>query len=269
MGCIIKHCDISLLNSCNFSCDYCKSSSQYVRKNNSVGVYDVNSPIIDSDFLIKYIQDNLEGYVIQLSGGEPLTHPAIGFLLREITKTNKVIVCTNGSLLKIHESLLKIENVLWRISYHPEYRKDCFRDVIELVKRYNVHYIVNYVLHPRHIESKKYIEYISDIEDYKFEITEFEGFYKGKHYRLFDKIYNNIRSEIPLKTFELEMMTIRPNGLVYTCHGRVLPIGNVYTNEFKEEVCNATCMVNNISLCPTYGAVKRMVVNNEEFFKGL
>lgn len=28
-------------------------------------------------------------------------------------------------------------------------------------------------------------------------------------------------------------------------------------------------LLNNISLCPTYGAVKRMVVNNEEFFKGL
>ena len=86
----MKHCDISLLNSCNFSCDYCKSSSQHVRKNNEFGIYDVNSPVLDSDFLIKFIQDNLEGYVIQLSGGEPLTHPSIGYLLREISKTNKI-----------------------------------------------------------------------------------------------------------------------------------------------------------------------------------
>ena len=178
-------------------------------------------------------------------------------------------MCTNGSLLKVHERLLKIENVLWRISYHPEYRNDNFNDIIGLVKKYNVPYIVNYVLHPRHIESKKYIEYISFIEELKFEITEFEGFYKDKFYRLFDKTYDGIRSDIPLKTFELEMVTIRPNGLVYTCHGRVLPIGDVYSNTFKNETCKATCVLDNMSLCPTYGAVKRMFLNNEEFFKGL
>lgn len=265
----MKHCDISLLNSCNFSCGYCKSSSQHVRKNNEYGIHDVNSPIIDSDFLIKFVQDNLEGYVIQLSGGEPLTHPSIGYIIREISKTNKVIVCTNGSLLKVHERLLKVKNVLWRISYHPEYRKDNFNDIIKIVHDNKVPYIINYVLHPRHIESKKYIEYISEIEDYKFEITEFEGFYKDKFYRLFDNVYDGIRSEIPLKTFELEMVTVRPNGLVYTCHGRVVPIGDVYNNTFKNETCKATCMLDNISLCPTYGAVKRMFLNNEEFFKGL
>ena len=265
----MKHCDISLLNSCNFSCGYCKSSSQHVRKNNEYGVYDVNSPILDSDFLIKFIQDNLGDYIIQLSGGEPLTHPSIGYILREISKTNKVIVCTNGSLLKIRENLLKIKNVLWRISFHPEYRNDNFQDIIKLIKKYNTPYIINYVLHPRHIENKKYIEYISEIEDCKFEITEFEGFYKDKYYRLFDNIYNNIRSELPVKSFELEMVTIRPNGLVYTCHGRVLPVGDVYTNTYKEETCKASCLMGNVSICPTYGAIKRMYLNNEDFFKSL
>lgn len=228
--------------------------------NNDVGVYDVESPVIDADFLIDFIKTHMKGYIVQLTGGEPLTHPAIGYITREISKTNKIIMCTNGELIPLHKKLLDIENVIWRISYHPEYRRDKFEDVMKLVIDSKANYIVNYVCHPRHIENGKVVDYINEVQKYNNEISEFEGQYKNQCFRLFDEIYDGLRTPIKDITFGLEMITIRPNGLIFSCHGQAQhAIGNVYRNVLNDVGCNMSCKVINKSLCPTYNSIDRIM----------
>ena len=247
------------MNSCNLHCDYCKSSAKGVRKNNERGVYDVESPIIDADFLVDYIVTHLKGYIVQLTGGEPLTHPAIGYLLRTITKTNPVIVCTNGDLLPMHEKLLDIKNIVWRISYHPEYRKNDIHGIVELVENHGADYIINYVCHPRHIENDNVIDYIKDIRNYNHEVSEFEGSYRGENYRLMFPIYDGLRTPVGDIVDGLYMLTVRPNGLVYSCHGKAdEPIGDVYANSLYGEPCKMHCSHCGKSLCPTYISLDRM-----------
>lgn len=256
MGVLIYHCDVSLLNSCNFHCDYCRSGSLMSRKNNDADVYDVNGPVLEADTLIDFIRSKMSGYVIQLSGGEPLTHPAFSYILSEIIKTNKVIVCTNGSLIYKYTKFLNNSNIIWRISYHPEYRKDDFDSVMDLVINSCAKYIVNYVCHPRHIENGKAIDYIENIKKYNHSVTEFEGSYKNNSFRLVEDIYEGLCTPLKEITFKLNMVVIKPNGMVYSCYGKIKnSIGNIYTGEYDGSVCKMNCKISNISLCQTYNSI--------------
>lgn len=230
------------------------------RENNDVGVYDVNGPVLDADFIIEYIQKHFSGYIVQLSGGEPLTHPAIEYIVREISKTNKIIICTNGELIPLHIRLLENKDLIWRISYHPEFRNGNFLDIINLVMCSGSKYIINYVCHPRHIESGKVIDYINDIRDYNYEVSEFEGRYKNYIFRSVDNVYDDFRTPHNQISFDLEMVVIQPNGLLYSCHGRTdNAIGDVYKNEFNGGGCNMNCKVDNKSLCQVYNSITRIM----------
>lgn len=263
MGIVINHCDVSLLNSCNYHCDYCKSGSLHSRQNNDAGVFDVNGPVLEADTLIDFVWGKLGGHVIQLSGGEPLTHPSFGYILSEISKTNKVIVCTNGSLIHKYKKFLSNNNIVWRISYHPEYRKDDFDCVMNLVVNSCAKYIVNYVCHPRHIENGKVFEYMENIKTYNHTVSEFDGNYKNVNYRLISDIYEGICTPLKDVTFDLNMVVIKPNGLIYSCHGQTEnSIGNIYTGDYNGYSCKMKCKVSNKSLCQTYSSVSSMIDYN-------
>ena len=262
---MIKHVDISLLNSCNFRCNYCKSGSSSVRENNT-GAFDVSSPVLDNDVLLDYIRNHFDGFVVQYTGGEPLTHPGIGNLLRETVKNNKTMVCTNGSLIPFKKHLLSIPDVLWRISYHPEYRKDKFDEVMKIVLDSGVPYIVNYVCHPRHLKYGSAGRYIENIMQYNHEVSEFEGVYDGRGWRLFDPAYDGIRTVVSAKTFDMEMVVIRPNGKVFDCHGLTNEIGDVYSNTYQEKPCKMGCTHRGNSFCPTYNSIDRILKYYPTFF---
>jgi organic radical activating enzyme len=258
-----KIADISLLNSCNFSCDYCKSGSKPVRQNSAFGAYDIESPLLDFAPLIRFVRTYLDGYILQITGGEPLTVAGIEYLINALAETNKIILCTNGALLK--QKIGRIDNgVFFRVSLHPEQRElSAFSEQLDGIPKDR--YMVNYMAHPRHIRTGKVFGYVEYLEDFgcNFEVTPFEGMYLDKLYRLFDPIYEGIRTP-PVMMGKQQIAVIQPNGRVFPCHGVLdhdKPIGDVYANVLDaEKVCSHRCrMPNDESLCPMYDPIHRIL----------
>lgn len=255
--------DISLVNSCNFSCDYCKSGSKSVRENSPYGAYDIESPVLDFAPLIKFTHTYLDGYVLQITGGEPLTVAGIEYLLNDLAKTNKIILCTNGALLR--QKLPRIDDrVFFRISLHPDQRElSTFSEQLRGIPKDR--YMVNYMAHPRHISTGKVFGYIEYLKDFgcNFEVTPFEGLYLDKSYRLFDPIYEGIRTP-PVIMGSNKILVIQPNGRVFPCHGvldHTKPIGDVYENLLDvSAVCSQRCRLpSGYSLCPVYDPIHRIL----------
>lgn len=257
---MIKIADISLLNACNFNCDYCKSNANHVRQNNKHNIWDINSPVLDYYPLLQFIKTHLNDYIIQLTGGEPLLMPGIEYLVNEIP--NQVIINTNGSLLSNKINRFN-KNIFFRISMHPDQRPiDKFKDQLDTIKEHK--FLINYVLHPRHLRNGLFFTYREWLHKsgYNYEITPFEGEYDKEYYRLFNTIYDNLIT-YPETMEDQEIIVIKPNGLVFPCHG-VLddkhPIGDIYSNEFnKAGICKLSCQTpNHLSICPTYDPIVRI-----------
>lgn len=260
----MKLADISLLNSCNLACDYCKSGSSPVRQNNTAGAWDVSSPVLDFAPLVSFIRTHLPDYILQLTGGEPLTIAGIEYLANDLSNTHTIIINTNGTLLPNKYNRLD-PRIKLRISLHPEQRPlETFSKYLDGITPDRV--LINYVLHPRHIKNDKYITYLQWLDScgFPYEVTPFEGMYLGKGYRLYHEIYNGIRTPPVTMIKEFQIVVIQPNGKVYPCHGELdhdKPIGDVYTGEFDSlSVCNNRCRMPNFdSLCPMFDPVIRIL----------
>jgi organic radical activating enzyme len=275
---MIKHVDVSLLNSCNYNCDYCGSGSLQTRCNNpEAKAYDISSPVIDYEALISFTRKHLDGWILQITGGEPLTLPGIEYLLSELAQTNKLVLCTNGSMLPRKPKLLKLpkDKVFFRVSVHPEQRKvsNLFKDVQGVVDSGHG-ILLNYMVHPRHITSNMYDETAKALQESRipFELTPFEGIFEGQGYKLFDKIYWYKCEPRLIATEPLQMLTIRPNGLVFKCHGESNKdmdgtdfsngsIGDVYKGTLDiSHACLMNCtMPDKSSLCPVYDPLMRVL----------
>jgi MoaA/NifB/PqqE/SkfB family radical SAM enzyme len=260
---MIKLADISLLNSCNFHCDYCKSGAKATRLNSESGhAFDVESPVIDYAPLIDFVRTHLKGYIVQISGGEPLTAPGIEYLLNELCKTNRIILNTNGSILPQKAHRIN-SNVFYRVSVHPEQRsvERLAEDLDSIIGK---PYLVNYMVHPRHIRSGMYSNIIEDLEKFgiDYERTPFEGVYAGKAYRLFHECYVGF-VEFPREAKQMEIVVIQPNGRVFPCHGILdldRAIGDVYTNTIDHsKICSNSCSTSGLSLCPLFDPVSRII----------
>ena len=248
-----KIADICLTSSCNYNCKYCLLGKWHrnAKKNSESGnTYDINGPVLDYNRLLNYIDKYLNGYTIQITGGEPTILPGIELFIKELKRKN-IIINTNGSRFK---EVCDFENVIWRTSYHKTQTTQ--NEFIENVKtKKNVY--INYVLHPENIMNKTFFEDYKFLQSLEipFDVSGFEGIYNGKSYRFFDPIYHdyidyNVLSE------RFEMIVIKPNGKVYPCHGYLKddePIGDVYTASFDGKPCSNSCGIpNGTSLCPTF-----------------
>ena len=154
--------------------------------------------------------------------------------------------------------------VFFRISLHPEQRAlEEFAAQMATVPKNR--FLVNYMVHPRHISTGRFDSYKTFLEDgaYSFEITPFEGKYQGKQFRLFDEIYRGIRTP-PVVMGEQRIVVVHPNGRVFPCHGHLQldrPIGDVYPNTLDTtRICDRRCrLVGDLSLCPVYDPVSRLL----------
>lgn len=205
---------------------------------------------LDFDSLIDFVRLRLSGdWLINLTGGEPLYYPNVERLIRELTKTHKVLITTNASLISKFECLADIESdkLFFRIGYHPEFRNlETFVRIINFVKAMGFKYTVNYVLHPRHYvgESTSYAEYIAVLEDNEidYEITPFEGEFEGVKYPnppyqrseveryLFTPLDKYNQATSPMGT---SFLMAEPNGNIYECQGKSKLLGNVYAKDIR------------------------------------
>lgn len=268
---MIQSVDISLLNSCNFSCDYCVSSAYSVRCNNeSANTYDISGPVLDYGKLVSYVRTHLDGWILHLTGGEPFTLPGLEYLVRDLVKTNKVVIATNGSLLSNHKSILDLpkDQLFIRMSLHPDQRElEQFDLDIQPLIESGTKYVINYMLHPRHLKSGKFMDYIGHLmlNKYNYEVTTFQGTYLGKYFHPSDPVYNDVREFFTVVDEPMEMLTVKPNGLVYSCHGTSsgTPIGDVYASTLDmSKACKMKCYAEacgGISFCQTYDAIRRIV----------
>jgi len=114
---------ISLTNSCNYRCSYCitKSYANHAKQCNKSGHAEIRGCILDLDALIAYLDKFVPmGSIITLTGGEPMTAPYFGTLLKMLAPRYKIIVETNGSqLFKIPEGI-DCSNIRLLIAWHPK-----------------------------------------------------------------------------------------------------------------------------------------------------
>lgn len=86
------HVSIELTHHCNFHCKHCYNESSKLQNNHA-----------NKNDLIKFL-NTLEHngvQIIEITGGEPLTHPAFNEVVEHCLKTFQLVtVITNGSLIK-------------------------------------------------------------------------------------------------------------------------------------------------------------------------
>ncbi|MDR2544690.1 MAG: radical SAM protein [Methanobrevibacter sp.] len=147
---------IELTNYCNYSCEHCYNNSK-----------PENNEFIDSNKLIEFLSYIKEfDPVIELTGGEPLSHPDIEKIIDYCCKNFETVnVITNGSLVKKHvEFLSRYSDLVLSISlysYKSEYMdwftntKGYFDIVIsnikELVKK-GIHVVGTLLVTPANVK---------------------------------------------------------------------------------------------------------------------
>lgn len=258
--------DISLLNSCNFHCNYCISKSLHAEESPS-GRYEIKGSAIDPDPLIDYIKKWFpKDSIIQLSGGEPLTYLPLTYVVKELIDNYSIVINTNGALIKNVPKLYDLP-INWRVSVHPEQREIeiLYKDIEELINRKSK-IMLNYVVHPRHIKNDatyafNIIEYM-ETQGISFEVTGFTGNYMGRNIKHFDDIYDGIITELP-KVKSVRYVSIEADGRVYPCHGYgngINIIGNIYDNLFDEsKLCDRNCAgPGGVSWCQSITSILRL-----------
>lgn len=222
---------------------------------------------IDFDALIRFARTKLIGWVIQITGGEPLMVPQVTDFLIELSKSHRILLLTNLSKLSKNLNILEIpsERIFFRVGFHPErYPVDRYLDNFRLLDEANIPYIVNYVLHPRHIENtmgKAYIDFLRD-NNIPFEVTRFYGYWGGVKYPLVElgsierelvsphNIENNYTRDIdtPGTTY----IAIQPNGKIYQCSASGRYLGSIYHGNllFGNRISLPSCF-SKMNKCPS------------------
>jgi len=292
--------EVTLISRCNFKCDYCSSRSnlpwnwvmengkkKYIKKsdeiiagsdmlpvivnvdsNTSNEVFEdifrtgklTNNEAFDISKLVSYVKNNLSGWDIVISGGEPLLYPNIDYWLSKLTETNDVILYTNASLIQKFPKILQNKKVYLRIGFHPNYREmDEFFENMLFIKKQTDNYVVNYVLHPRHGETGKDIEYISFLQenDFLYEVTPFRGKYKGVSYGHSSKDVIYGKEKITPTYLEgmgrmerlspgTSYLTLYSDGALNYCHGDKRVVGTLDDGKYNpgrgcDKGCASTC----------------------------
>ena len=211
------------------------------------GDHVIEHDFIDYGKLTKFLREQLPGWVVQLGGGEPLHNPGMSEFLFDITKTHRVILLTNLSLIKAKKEILDIpsDRMFYRIGFHPEqYKIELYAQNLNILKEHNKDYLVNYVLHPRHSVdgmAKAYTDFLKDNE-YNYEVTRFYGRWGDIEYPTKElspmeqellsphTISNNFTTDpnIPGTKY----LSIYPDGKIYQCSKKVVCLGSIY-DSFK------------------------------------
>ena len=261
----MKIAELCITNQCNFSCDYCISDAAFIRKRPEKS-WDFSGPCVEFAPWYEFVKRHLSGYIIQITGGEPLLVGDIHNFINDIVDLgNIVVVNTNGSI--IQERLPYINpNVIFRISYHPEQRSnDKFVEHLSGLDKTKT--IINYVIHPRHIENgtvEKNLEFLDSL-GFIYEANGFEGNYNGKPYKFYLDYYNKYSSGLE-KAEQLEMVVVQPHGAIFPCHGMQAmgkaSIGNIHTGRFDPSgVCKNSCSTPDglLSVCPVQNPIARIL----------
>ena len=169
--------------------------------------------------------------------------PKAAEFLVELSKTHKIILLSNISKLRHNMEILDIpkDRIFFRVGFHPEsYPIEGYLDNLKLLEDAGIGYIVNYVLHPRHLSTgmaKAYTDFL--VENYiPHEVTRFEGDWNGNHYPLPEfterelellsphNVKNNFTRDIhtPGTTF----IAVHPNGKIYQCSVTGRYLGSIY-----------------------------------------
>lgn len=221
---------------------------------------------LDTESLLKFIRSNLDDtWLINLTGGEPLYYPKIEDFILELTKTHKVLLTTNLSLVRSKPKLLEISrnSLFFRVGYHPEFRNvDTFVECMKYLVDNNFKYLINYVAHPEYYEeSEKYKEHLRLLKDNKFtyEVTPFEGKWNNTSYprtvgnrtELEKKMFNiNQRFEAIESKMGTNFLICEPSGKIYECQGRQEQLGDVYSGELSfKKIYHSMCFMT--KGCPT------------------
>jgi len=207
------------------------------------GDHVIENDFIDYDALLRFIRSKLSGWVVQVTGGEPLYNPGFDGFLIELVKTHRVILLTNLSLLPANKWLLDIpaDRLFYKIGYHPEqFKIEQYLKNIFTLRDHGKPFIVNYVLHPRHMRNgmaKAYVDVLVDNE-LSHEVTRFYGTWEDKSYptkELIDieklllsehSISNDFTTDenTPGTTF----LAIYPDGNIYQCSKQTVSLGSIY-----------------------------------------
>jgi pyruvate-formate lyase-activating enzyme len=304
----IKIADISITNFCNFSCEYCIAKSEkqplILNEDGSIKVIDLrynqlgqknmitaarnrvpfeneayNKTIegiahprghfLDLPTLLRFIQRHLSGWLITISGGEPLYYPKVDEFLHELTKTNQVVLLTNLSLIHSHKSLLDIpkDKLFFRVGWHPEQRTlNSFIHCLNVLKEHNASCIINYILHPKHIEDGTYHTNIETLKSVglPYEITRFEGMWKNEVYSCHlpmrdweqDIIgsFTNVIQNIPTNITGSKFIIIQADGEIFECISKNVRLGNVYENKLRLIPINRPGCFQSTNVCPSIRA---------------
>jgi|GEM_PF-6432476 len=251
--------DISLLNCCCYSCDYCISKSSFCTYANHVmpdgtlrAIYSTNGMTLKPFPLINFIFNHFlpDECIVQLSGGEPLLHDSFPFIARELVNQGyQLVINSNGNQINHSSKSYDVNFRLggnckvpkWRISWHTQFRDydSLMKDIYELDCR-NV--LVNYIAHPKKIESK---EILKDIETLQcegnkrllnYEITAFQGKWNEKEYDKNSEVYapyiTALKPETKTPGIPVNYLSIQPNGNIVRCHK--INVGNIYENKLRE-----------------------------------
>lgn len=198
---------------------------------------------IDYGKLLIFLRSYMKGWVVQLGGGEPLHNPKILEFLNDLVTTHRVILLTNLSLIKARKEILNIDpsKLFYRVGFHPEqYKIELYHENLSIIKNAGKDYVVNYMLHPRHLVNgmaKAYVDFLKD-NDFNYEVTRFHGEWNGVTYPTKEispidlellsghSIENNYISDpnIPGTSY----MSIYPDGNIYQCSKKVTCLGNIY-----------------------------------------
>jgi len=253
----IDFLDICLLNSCNYRCQYCVSNSlnayyetlTHPFTHEKQRVYWTAGWSLKAAPLLAFIKNHFRPNetIIQLSGGEPLLWDSLPFVMMDLANNGyRFGINTNGYLLKqflqwcpfLHKPELDDSPKVckWRVSWHPMCRSwDLFKGDIEPLLSIPKSVLINYVVHPHHLQNGYVNEHISALEEFskqtgiRHERTPMTGKWNDKDWQKFDPVFEPYLTE-PGDAVKANYISIKANGDVMKCHR--VKLGNIYEGTF-------------------------------------
>ena len=188
---------------------------------------------------------------ITFSGGEPLLHPDITYIINNLKPELKIDILTNfyneilieKFLSQVSPERIKRDSpyASIRVSYHPEQMSP--EQLIQNVKKaqdtgFSIGIWSVQFPSPEQLQAITRMQFICRDAGIDFRLKDYTGTYKGEIYGDYSKYpKSTFQKQTQKKLCKTSELLIAPNGNIYRCHRDLFaeenPIGNLLDPEFQ------------------------------------
>jgi hypothetical protein len=224
--------------------------------------------ILDMNATHSFLKEHFksENWCVEISGGEPLFVPGLEHFVRLLKRLHiPVVILTNGTNMRWKGPYIPRGTRLLMTWHIEQCSFDEFRRSVSRARDFGHRVFARTVLTPEQVldgwgvDAKKNLETLRVPYDIQGAIKVSDG-RNGARMDFHDRLYMGIEDTPQTAQDDFIVLSIRPDGSVWQCHGELGKIGDVYENTIDiSSIRPRKCTNGFHTLCPTEDTVLKVM----------